>query len=321
MKAVRLLAITAAIVFCASAWPAEQFPTKPIRFVLPQAPGGIADVTCRMVAQKMSESLGQQVLIDNRPSAGAVVAAEMVAKSEADGYTLMQTGSGTASAQTLFKKLPYSLLDDFSPVSILTYFDFVVLVSVDSKFNSITDVIAHAKHNPGKLNIGTINIGSGQFLAAELFKSMAGINAQTVPFKGTPAVITALRGNELQLAVETLYPVFSQIKGRTLKALALTSSRRFPTLPDLPTLAESGVPGYEATSWNGMSAPAKTPRAVIERLNRAVVAALNLPEIRQKLLDIGAQAGPTTPEVMRKRMAADVAKWKKVIEDARIQRQ
>lgn len=157
------IALTAAVTFCASPVVAQPYPNKPIRFLLPQAPGGIADITCRLVAQKMTESLGQQVVIENRPSAGAVVAAEMVAKAEPDGYTLLQTGSGTASAQSLFKSLPYDLLADFAQVSTMAFFDFVVLVSVDSNFRSVADVIAFAKRNPGKLNIGTINIGSGQY--------------------------------------------------------------------------------------------------------------------------------------------------------------
>ena len=300
---------------------AQAYPAKPIRFLVPYAPGGVGDITARLVAQRMSENIGQQVVIENRPSAGLIVATEAAARAEPDGYTIVLTGNGTALSVSLFKSLPYDVVNDFVHVSTIGFFDLALLAAADSKFNSVADVLAFAKSNPGKLNIGTINIGSTQHLAAELFKSMAGIDVQTVPFKATSAVVTALRGNDVQLAFEILAPVMSQIKGNAVKALAVTSNRRFAGLPGTPTLAESGVPGYQASSWNGISITAKAPRAIVERLNKEIAAAVTSPDVRQKMQDLGVDARSSTPEQMRELMIADVGKWKTVIERAKIERQ
>ncbi len=308
------------IALCATAQ-AQTFPSKPIRFMLPQAPGGVADITARLVAQKMSESLGQQVIVDNRPSAGAIVAAEAAAKSLPDGYTLFLTGSGTAAAVSLMKSLPYNLLRDFAQVSTMGYFDLVLLTSMDAKYKSVADVIAYAKSNPGKLTVGSINIGSTQNLAAELFRAMAGVDAHTVPYKATPAMVTAVRSGELQVGFEILAPVYSQIKSGSIKALAMASAERFAGLPDVPTISESGIPGYVASSWNGVSVPSKTPRAVIDRLNKAIVAAVSSPDVAQKLQAVGITARASTPEDMRKLLTSDIEKWRNVVVSAHIEPQ
>ena len=289
--------------------------------MVPFAAGGVADITARVLSQKMSETLGQQVLVENRPSAGGIVASEAVAKAEPDGHTLLFITNGNAVSATLFKSLPYDTVSDFAPISTVGFFDLVLAVDSASKIGSVRELIAVAKANPNKFNVGTINPGSTQNLAAELFKSMAGVDAQVVPFKATPAVIVALKGNDVQAAFEFLTPVLPQIKGGALRALAVTSAKRFPGLPDVPTVAESGVPGYQASSWNGVAAPAKTPRPVIERLNREVNAALADAEVRKRLSALGVEVRPGTPEALRELLVAEIAKWKVVIERAKIPKQ
>ena len=325
MKIVRVLTfrtlVAVSLAALASAASAQAYPAKPIRFLVPYAPGGVGDITARIVAQKMSDNMGQQVVIENRPSAGLIVATEAAAKAEPDGYTIVLTGNGSALSVSLFKALPYDLVNDFVHVSTIGFFDLALLVGAESKFNSVADVLAYAKDNPGTLNIGTISVGSTQHLAAELFKSMTGIDAQTVPFKATAAVVTALRSNDVHVAFEILAPVMAQIKANTVRALAVTSDRRFAGLPNTPTLAESGVPGYQASSWNGISMTAKTPRAIVDRLNKEIVAALASPDVRQRMLDLGVEARSSTPERMRALVISDIGKWKGVIERSKIERQ
>jgi tripartite-type tricarboxylate transporter receptor subunit TctC len=292
-----------------------------VRLLVPFAAGGVADITARVVAQEMGTAMGQQVLVENRPSAGGIVASEAVAKADPDGYTLLFITNGNAVSASLFKSLPYDTVSDFAPVSTVGFFDLVLVVDSASKIGSVRELIAYSKANPNKLNLGTINPGSTQNLAAELFKSMSGIDAQVVPFKATPAVITALKGGDVQAAFEILAPVMGQIKGGTLRALAVTSERRYPGLPEVPTVAESGVPGYQASSWNGVAAPARTPKALIDRLNREVNAAAGKPEVRKRLSELGVEARAGTPEALRELLVAEIAKWKAVIERAKIEKQ
>jgi tripartite-type tricarboxylate transporter receptor subunit TctC len=300
---------------------AQTYPVRPVRILVPFAAGGVADITARVLSQEMSAAMGQQVLVENRPSADSIVASEAVAKADPDGYTLLFITNGNAVSASLFKALPYDPVGDFAPVSTVGFFDLVLLVDSASKVGSVRELLAFSKANPDKLNVGTINPGSTQNLAAELFKSMAGIDAQIVPFKATPAVITALKANDVQAAFEILAPVLAQIRGGALKALAVTSERRFAGLPEVPTVAESGVPGYQASSWNGVAAPAKTPKAVIERLNREVNAAAAKPEVRKRLGDLGVEARAGTPEALRDLLVSEIAKWKVVIERAKIEKQ
>jgi tripartite-type tricarboxylate transporter receptor subunit TctC len=300
---------------------AQAYPTKPIRIVLPFAAGGVADITARTVSQKMSEPLGQQVLIENRPSAGGVVAADAVAKSAPDGYTLFLMSNGTAVSASLFKSLPYDAVRDFAPVSTMGYFDLVLIVGPGSTFGSVRDLIAAAKAAPNKLSIGTITAGSTQHLAMELFRSMAAVDLQAIPYKTTPEVMTALRAGDIQAAFEFVAPVMGQIRGGAVRALGITSERRFVGLKDLPTIAEGGVPGYVASSWNGIAAPAKTPRPVVDRLNREIAAAVAAPEVKQKLLELGVDTRASTPEELQKLLVAEIAKWGAVIERAKIEKQ
>ena len=304
---------------------AQDYPSKPIRWLVPFAPGGVGDLTARIVAQKMTENLRQQIVIDNRPAAGMVVSANIALQAPSDGYTLIQAGNGSAISQSLFKALPYDVVRDFTAVSTLAYFDIVLVTNASATtatLKSVADVVAYAKKNPGKLSIGTGNIGTTQHLAVQLFTSMTGIDAQTIPFKATPAAITALRGNEIPLVVETVPALIGQLKSGALKALGVGSTQRSPLLPDTPTLAEGGVPGYEATSWTGISVKAKTPDAVITRLHREISAAVKSSEVMRKLGEMGATGRPSaSPDDAKKLMRSEIDKWKVVIERAGIERQ
>lgn len=303
-----------------AAW-AQAFPSKPLRIVVPFAAGGAGDLTARIVGAELSQSLGQPVTIENRPGAGGVVAAETVARAEPDGHTLFLMSNGTAVTASLFKSLPYDTLKDLAPVSTLGTFDLAVLVPADSPYRSLGELVAFAKAHPGKLNIGSINIGSTQNLAAELFKSSAEIEAQIVPFNGTPALVGALRGRQVDVGVEILGPALAQIKGGAFRALAVTGRKRSSALPEVPTAAEAGVKGFQASSWNALAVPGKTPRPVVDRLNRDIVAALARPEVRKKLADLNIDADPSTPEEAAQLLAADIRRWGAVIERANIPRQ
>ena len=310
-----------AIAILAGAAAAQSYPSRPIRLVLNVGTGGVGDVTNRVVAQQMSRGLGQQIVVDNRPSAGGTAAATAVANAAPDGYTLLQTGNAGAISATLFKKLPYDVVRDFTQVSTIGFFELVMLATPESRFASLADVIGYARKNAGKLNVGTINVGSTQFLAAEMLKSMAGINFQIVPFKSNTLLFTALRGNELPVAFEMVGPALTHIRSGHLKAIAVGSDRRYAGLPQVPTIAESGVPGFIVYSWTGLSVPARTPRAIVDRLAHEAAAAVAVPEVKQKLHELGIEARASTPEETRKMMISDIAKWKAVIERAGIERQ
>ena len=320
LAAFRWLAAAALATVCGAAV-AQTYPAKPIRFLLPFAPGGIGDITARVVAQKMSENIGQQVVVDNRPGAGMIISATAALQAPADGYTMLLAGNGTAVTTSLFKSLPYDILSDFVQVSTLATFDLVLLVNSDSRFASLADMLAFARSNPGKLNFGTISPGSTQHLSAELFKSVTGISAQTVPFKATPALVIALRSHSVDVAFDFLPAVLSQLRSNSVKALGVASAARFTGLPDLPTIAEGGVGNYLVSSWNAVSVRADTPRPIVDRLNKEIVAAVNSPEVRQKLQELGANARASTVEQTRELMIWEIARWKAVIERAKIERQ
>ncbi len=316
------LALT--LLAAATVWPAVQaqtFPSKPIRIVVPFGAGGVADLTARTVAGRLAEQLGQSVVIENKPGAGGVVAADTVLKAEPDGHTLLLMSNGTAVSAGLFKSLPFDTLKDFAPISTLGYFDIAILAPADSRFKSLAELLAFARSNPGKLNIGSINIGSTQNLAAELFKSTAAMDVQIVPFNGTPAVVTALRGGQIDAAVEILGPVMSQVQAKALRVLAVTGEKRSAALPDVPTARESGLGTFVAASWNGLAAPARTPRPVIERLNREVVTAINHPDVRRRLTELNVDAQASSPEQASALLASEVKRWGDVIVRARIPQQ
>ena len=312
------VAITLAVAGATAQAQAQAYPSRPIQLFVAFAPGGAGDIVARAVAREMSRSMGQAVIIENRPA--PLAADTTVARAKPDGHTLMLTGNGTALSTALFKALPYDLMRDFTHVSTLAFFDLVMMTGSESPFNTVADVLAYAKANPGKLTIGTVRMGSTQNLAAEMFKAMSGIDALIVPYKATADILSALRSKDVQLAVEILPPMLGQVSARSVKPLAVTSARRSAVLPQVPTLAESGVPGFEAAGWLGISVPAATPAAIVERLGKEIQAAVASPEVQKELKAIGMLASASTPEQMSQRMKADIAKWQAVIDKAGIER-
>ncbi|WP_311223357.1 MULTISPECIES: tripartite tricarboxylate transporter substrate binding protein [unclassified Acidovorax] len=302
---------------------AQPLSSRAIRIVVPFGPGGVADLTVRSVAQKMAASLGQSIVVDNKPGAGGVVAASTVANAAPDGHTLLLMSNGTAVSAGLFASLPYDTVKDFAPISTLGSFDLAVLVAANSPITSMRTLIAEAKARPGRLNIATVQVGSTQHLAAELLKSTLNIDVQVVPFNGTPAVVTALRGGQVDAAVEILAPVTSQITGKALRGLAVMGARRARSLPDVPTVAESdaAAKGFDVTSWNALAAPARTPPDVIARLNREVNAALAAPELRRQLQEWGVEARGSTPAQQAALLASEIQRWSAVIQRAGIPKQ
>ena len=249
-----------------------RFPERPIALLVPFAPGGIADLTARAVAEHMGRSLGQPVVVENRPSAGSIVASQAVATARPDGHTLLLMSNGNAVSVGLFRKLPYDPVRDFAPITTLGYFDIGIFVAQHdgvARFATLVEVLAQARARPGKLNVGTITPGSTQHLAAKLFETVAGVELLVVPYKGSPAVLTALRAGEIDLAFEIVGPVLPQVAAGAVRALAVSSGRRNPALPEVPTVQEAGLAGYDVASWNALAAPAGTPPEVVERLGRA----------------------------------------------------
>lgn len=299
------------------------FPSRALRIVVPNAPGGAADLTARTVGEKLSLSLGQPVVVDNKPGAGGVVAGETVARAEPDGHTLLLVSSGTAVSAALFKSLPFDTLRDFAPVSTLATFDLAIASSAAGRFKSLSDVLAYARANPGKLNIGTPQVGTTQNLAAELFKASAGIEAQVVPFNGTPPVINALRGGQIDIMIDILGPLMPQFTPGALVPLAVLGEKRTAQLPDVPAVREAGgvLVSFNVSSWNGLAVPAKTPAEVVERLSREIRTVMAMPDVQKKLHDLNLVARGSTPAQAQDVLGADVRRWAEVIARARIPRQ
>ena len=305
-----------------SLWAQGSFPSRSLKIVVPNAAGGAADITARTVGQKLAEALGQPVVIDNRASAGGIVAGELVAKAEPDGHTLLLISSGTAVSASLFKSLPFDTLKDFAPVSKLASFDLVLCVAEGGRFKTLAELLDYARANPGKLNIGSPQVGTTQNLAAELLVSSAGLQAQIVPFNGTPPVITALRGGNLDAMVEILGPVMGQIKSGALRPLAVLSERRGAALPDVPAVREAGgsLAQFQASSWNGLAVPAKTPREVVQRLNKELQVILSMPDVKARLSELSLYAQGSTPEQVGDILQADIKRWADVIARAKIEK-
>ena len=295
------------------------WPERPITLVVPFGPGGIADLTARTVAQAMSATLKVPMVVDNKPSAGSIVGSAAVAQAAPDGYALLLMSNANAVSTGLFKKLPFDVQKDFAPVGTLGFFDLALFVGAGSKLKSVRELLDLAKARPGKLTLGTIAVGSTQNLSAELFKSRTGIDALIVPYKGTPAVLTALRTGEIDAAFEILGPMLPQLQAKVVRALAVTSDRRFAALPEVPTMREAGVADYEVASWNALAAPAKTPAAVIDKLNAAANEALQSPAVQQRLLGLGVRAQGGTPQQLQALLAAEIRHWGEVIRAAKIE--
>ncbi|MBK9363645.1 MAG: tripartite tricarboxylate transporter substrate binding protein [Rubrivivax sp.] len=314
-----LAALAAGAVLPGALHAQPRFPERAITLLVPFAPGGIADLTARAVAEHMGRTLGQPVVVENKPSAGSIVASQAVATARPDGHTLLLMSNANAVSVGLFRKLPYDPVKDFAPVSTLGYFDIGLFVAGPSRFATLKDAVAFARANPGRLNVGTIAPGSTQHLSAKLFETVAGIDALVVPYKGSPAVLTALRAGEIDLAFEVLGPMVPQVAAGVVRALAVSSDRRNPALPDVPTVQQAGVAGYNVASWNAIAAPAGTPPEVIALLNRAVREAVAAPAVQDKLGRAGMRVQGSSPAELQALLAGEIKRWGEVIRAAKIE--
>jgi tripartite-type tricarboxylate transporter receptor subunit TctC len=291
------------------------YPTRPIRIVIGFGPGGLADITFRLVGQKLSERTGQQVVIENRPSAGGVVAASAVTTAAPDGYTLFVLSSGIAISRSLLKAMPFDPVTAFTPISTVAYFDLLLLVRADSPLHTLGDLLAAARADPARLNIGTINPGSTQNLTAELFRAATGLPMTLVPHRSTPDVLTALLRDDVQVMVESYAALKSQIDDGRVRALASSGESRSPGLPEVATLRESGI-AATVVGWNALVAPAQTPAEVVAVLHRHLAAVVAMPDVRERLAALGTEAKASTPEELGARLVADIAMWAEVIRRA-----
>ena len=308
--------------FVAAAAPAQSsapnYPSKPIRIVVPQSAGGSTDLTARLVAQKLADALGQPVVVDNRPGAGSIIGTDIVAKAAPDGYTLLVVASSITINPSLHKKLPFDPVRDLAPITQLSAFPNMLTVHPALPVKTVRELIALAQAKPGQINYGSSGTGTGTHLSAELFKSMTGVDMVHVPYKGGGPAVTALLGGQVQLNFATIPSVLPHVRAGKLRAVAVTTIKRSPAVPEVPTIAESGVPGYDHGPWNGMLAPAKTPRTVIARLSAEVARIVHLPEAKAVLVHEGAEPVGNTPEEFAAIIRAETAKWEKVIRAAGI---
>jgi tripartite-type tricarboxylate transporter receptor subunit TctC len=292
---------------------AQTYPTKPVKLVVPYPPGGPTDIVARLVAQKLSDAMGQQFIIDNRPGAGGNPGAELVARSPADGYTLVVATTAHAINPSLFKNLGYSLSKDFAPVSQLTSGPLLIVANPQLPAKNVAELIALAKAKPGELNFASSGNGQSTHLSAELFAAMAGVKMNHIPYKGSAPALTDTMGGQTQLMFDTMLSAMPHVKAGKLKALAVTSATRSPVAPDLPTVAESGLPGYEAIAWNGLLAPAGTPPEVLARLSAELKKVLASPDVKDKFEAQGFAASWNSPEDFGRFMSTEVDKWAKVV--------
>ena len=323
MRAVRniasiLVLLSGAVMMSATAQSQAGYPNHPVVLIVPYGAGGVADVGMRILGDKLSSRLHQQFVIEDRPGAAGIVAAQAGAAAAPDGYTLLMTGNNNAIAAALFKSLPYNILTDFASVSTAAFFDLLIVTRAGSPLHTVQDFVTAARANPGKLNIGTINPGSTQNLAAELFTSTTAIKAAIVPFRTSPDMAGAVIRGDVDIAFEFYAAISGLLTDKKLVALAATGARRAAYLPDVPTVVASGIKDYDVTSWNGLAVPAGTPKAIIDTLNGAMKAVIPDPSLQSKANEMGMEMRASTPDEMTARMQADIAKWSAVIEKAGI---
>jgi tripartite-type tricarboxylate transporter receptor subunit TctC len=300
---------------------AQDWPTRPIRIVVGFGAGGGTDIAARIVADSLSKALGQPVVVENRVGAGGNTAAEQVAKGPKDGYTALMMSNAHVIAPAMYKSLRYDSINDFQMVSMVGLAGLMLVTAPDFPAKDLKGVIAHAKANPGKLNFGSPGVGTTQHFASEYMKQMAGLDILHVPYKSTPATLTGLIAGETQMVVELIQTVQGQIQAGTLRAIAVTSPQRFPTVPDIPTFAETGLPGYDVTSWYGLAFPAGTPAEIVDKTNKAMRTLLATDAVRAQIAKVGALVKSSTPEELRAHIASEIDRWKAVREKAGIQQQ
>ena len=295
---------------------AQSYPNKSIRIIVPYPPGGATDVMARLIAQKLSESWQQVVVVDNRSGASGTVGSDMVAKSAADGYTLLMQGTQHAINLSLYKQLPFDTLRDFAPVAFIGSAPFLLVVHPSVPANSVGELIAYIKTRPGGLNYGSSGIGGGAHLAGEIFKTNAGVQLTHIAYKGAAPAMVDLLGGQLPMVFDPIPTSITQVRGGKIKALAITSARRSALMPELPTIAESGLPGFEVVAWFGLYAPAATPKDIVTKLNAEVNRILQLPEIKEKFASLGAESMPMTTDQFALYLRAEITKFAKAIKDS-----
>ena len=321
-KAICILVALLAALTALAALPAnaQTYPDRPVRIVLPFGAGGVADVSSRIIADKLGERLGQRFVIENMPGAGGISAAKAVLSATPDGYTLGLVTNGTAISAAIFNKLPFDPTSEFEMISTLGTFDLVFAVNAASPYKTLADFVAAAKAQPGKLNVGTVNVGGTQNLGAELLKTAAGIDVQIVPFRNSPDIVVGLLRDDVQMMVDFPPAVKGQVDDGKLRLLATSGPKRSAFMPDLVTVEEAGVKNYEVTSWNGMFAPRGTPSQVVILMNATLQEVLALPDVKQRLLELGIEARPSSPDELMTLFKADVKKWDDVIVKAGIEK-
>ncbi|MDT0138362.1 tripartite tricarboxylate transporter substrate binding protein [Acidovorax sp. PRC11] len=313
----RLLAAAAACALLPGLAAAQAFPGKPITIIVPFAAGGTTDILARIIAQGMGGELGQSVVVDNRAGAGGNIGGQVAARAPADGYTLFMGTVGThAINAALYRKMPFDPVKDFAPLTRVANVPNLLVANPAQPFKTVQELIAYAKANPGKINFGSSGSGSSIHLSGELFKSMAKVDMQHVPYKGSAPAVTDLLGNQIAIMFDNMPSAIQHVRSGKLRAIAVTTARRSSELPDVPTIAEAGVPGYEATSWFGMFAPAGTPAPVVAQLNAAIVKVLAQPDIRKKLAEQGAEAAGETPAQFADFIQKESVKWGKVVRES-----
>jgi tripartite-type tricarboxylate transporter receptor subunit TctC len=318
----RIVFAIALIAFAPSAFAADAaYPDRAVRIVLPFAAGGVADITARIIAEKLGDRFGQRFYIENQAGAGGIAAARTVISAAPDGYTLALLSNGTAISVSLFKKLPFDPLTDFAPISSLGFFDFIFATGADSRFKTLADFIAAAKTKPGALNVGTINIGSSQNLSAELFKTAADIDFTIVPYRATPEVGVSLLQGNIALMIDSYASMKGNLADNKFRALASSGPVRSESTPEIATVPESGVADYDVVSWNALFAPAGTAPEIVNKLNGALRDILADAAVKKRLLELGIEARASTPQELSARLKSDIDKWQKVIEKAGIQKQ
>ena len=315
----KVLFASVAICVAITAVHAQNYPVRPVRLLVPSTPGGSVDTLARSIGTRLSDKWGQQVVIDNRSGAGGVIAAETTAKAIPDGYTLLMcTVSSCATNVSLHKSLPYDPLRDFAPVSLVATQNLMLVVHPSVPASSVKDLVAAAKASPGKFSFASAGSGTGSHLSGELLKVLAGIDLLHVPYKGIAPGLLDVIGGQVSMAFPSIISGTPQWKSGKVRALAVTGSKRSPVAPELPTMMEAGVKGYESATWYGVLAPAKTPPAIVKQLNAEIVGVLKQPEVRDRIAKDGAEPVGSTPEEFGAYMRSEIAKWGKVIRAAKI---
>lgn len=301
---------------------AGKYPDRPIRIVVAYTPAGATDILARTIGQKMNEAWGQPVIIDNRPGANGNIGTEYAAKATPDGYTLLMVTAGTHGINPgLYRKLGFDAVKDFAPVSLVAMVPNIFVVNNAVPAKDLKEFIAYLKANPGKFNYGSPGNGSTAHLSMELFKTMTGTNMQHIPYKGSAGVLADVIGGQIITTMDNMPPYIPQVKAGKIRALAVSTTHRSPAVPDVPTVAEAGVPGYDSGAWFGLVAPANTPKDIVNKLSKETARILKLPDVSARLADLGAEAVGGTPEQFAAHIKSEIAKWAKVIKDANVELQ